>query len=668
MNEISLQINERTDFASKASFGQTGPYEALKGRAHFAIDPNATPQKSITDLEFASSSQNSRVRFAADIFILKPIDLCQANSRLFFDWGNRGNKRALQFFNDAPASNDPATLDDAGNGFLFRRGYCVAWAAWQGDLYPGDGRMLLDCPIARKPDGAITGKVRREFIVERSGVTTLPLSGMISVMPYLAVSMDTSRASLTKRHYAEDKRQPIPSSCWHFAREERGQGLDAQGAETAVIPSAQHIYLPSGFKPGWIYELIYEAQDPLVLGLGFVAIRDFLSFLRNEADREANPLAGVVEKIYGWGRSQTGRAIREFIYQGFNADATGRRVFDAVMPHVSGAGRMWLNHRFAHGSSMAGQQYEDHYNFGDRFPFSYAQTKDHLTGRTDAILKRPDTDPLVIHTQSATEYWQRRGSLVHTDTQGNDLSQPDNVRIYFWSSSQHFAPVAKESPQYGPCQLLSNVVPTSPFFRAILDALDKWATSGTPPPDSRTPTRADGTLVDYETWKRKFPAIPGHAVPSSANLLPLLDFGPDEHVGLLTKEPPEILDIEGYAVLVPSVDSDGNDTAGLRAPMVEAPLATYTGWNLRRDGQGKGAMHQFTGGMIPFADTESERLMTGDPRPSIENRYGSVQAYQDAIREAACQLRDAGFLLEEDVDQICADAVNWNHLRHNVDL
>jgi len=94
----------------------------------------------------------------------------------------------------------------------------------------------------------------------------------------------------------------------------------------------------------------------------------------------------------------------------------------------AGCGLMWMNHRFARVVNPAGQEFEDHHNCADRFPFSYAACTDHNTGRSDAILKRPDTDPLVIHTQTSTEYWQRRGSLVHTDTRGNDLEQPERVR------------------------------------------------------------------------------------------------------------------------------------------------------------------------------------------------------------------------------------------------
>lgn len=670
-NLIEIRIAERFSFAGGAAFGASGAYERLKGRAHFAVDPHGVAQAGIVDLDKAPVDGAGLVRFAADFSILKPLDMARSNGRLFFDWGNRGNIRCLQFFNDAPGCNDPRTLDHAGNGFLLRRGYTLAWLGWQADLLPGDDRFLLDVPVATEGGRAITGPIRVEYIADQPGITTFPLSGRASTRSHLAVSLDTRKARLTRRRYPGDARIPVPPDAWRFARIEGGGGLDNQGAERAVIPSETHIHIQTGFAPGWIYELLYEGRDPLVLGLGHVAVRDFVSFLKfgeRDAASAPNPLkieGRGIEKAYGWGRSQTGRCIRDFLHRGFNEDAASRRVFDGLLPHVSGAGLMWMNHRFANVIVAAGQQYEDHYNPADRFPFSYAQTTDHLTGKTDAILKRPATDPLVIHTQTATEYWQRRGSLVHTDTKGNDLAQPDNVRIYLWASSQHFADPLLKKPARGVCQNLINVVVTSMLFRAVLDALDAWATTGEEPPPSRIPRRADGTLVPFDTWRAQFPAIPGAALPSGPSDLSLLDFGPGFEQGLL-QEPPAIVPGASYAVLVPAVDADGNDIAGVRAPMVEAPLATYTGWNPRARGFGHGALHEFTGSTIPLCDSPEERAQTGDPRRSILERYPDKAAYTRAIETGARRLVAERLMLEEDVARAIAAAVNWGAPRHDV--
>jgi hypothetical protein len=669
-NEIELKIVERGVFAEGHEFGAAGPYERLLGRAHYAVDPKAAPQAGIVDLDKAPVNADKRVEFAADVCILKPVDPAHGNRRLFFGYGNRGNKRELQFFNDAPATNDPKTLTHAGNGFLMRRGYTVVWGAWQGDLLPGDGRMLLDVPVATNAGAPITGLVRTEFIVNRRGITTQPLSGQTSTRSYPTVSLDTRKARLTKRRYPEDERIPVESEAWAFARIETGEGLDAQGAQRAIVASDSHIYLSAGFEPGWIYELVYTARGPLVLGLGHVAVRDLVSFLRYERSDSAghrNPIEGI-EKAYAWGRSQTGRCLRDFVHSGFNADAHGRKVFDGILPHVAGGGLMWMNHRFANVVSPAGQQYEDHLTPADRFPFSYAASTDHLTDKTDAILKRPDTDPLVIHTQSSTEYWQRRGSLVHTDTAGNDLPQPENVRIYLWSSSQHFADPNLKEPTRGVTQNYCNVVRTSMLFRAMLDAMDRWVTKGVAPPLSRIPKRSDGTLVTMADWRGQFPAIPGIAVPREPNSLPLLDYGPEFAQGLISKEPPDVVPGKSYVVLVPAVDADGNEVAGVGVPMVAAPLGTYTGWNLRARGFGHGAMFEFTGSYIPFPESAEERRATGDPRRSLLERYASREDYVNAVTAAAGELVKEGLMLEEDLQRATVAAADWGRPLHDVRL
>ncbi|HEX5327524.1 MAG TPA: alpha/beta hydrolase domain-containing protein, partial [Acetobacteraceae bacterium] len=342
MNEASeLRITERRDFAGGRPFGDAGAYERLSGQVHFAVDPRDPANAGVVDLDKAPRDPAGRVGFVADFMVLKPVEIARSNRRLFFDYGNRGHKRALQFFNDAPANNDPLSEQDAGNGFLMRRGYVIAWLAWEGDLLPGNGRMVIDLPVATNGDQPITGLVRVEYIQDQPGITTLPLSGKAAARSYATVSLDTGQASLTRRRYPYDRRIPIPSDQWRFARTEGGRGGETGEAERAIIPSATHIHLPAGFEPGWIYELVYTARDPLVHGLGHVAVRDFASFLKH--GESGNPLHGHIEKAYAWGRSQTGRCLRDFVYRGFNADAAGRRVFDGIMPHVAGAGRKWLN-------------------------------------------------------------------------------------------------------------------------------------------------------------------------------------------------------------------------------------------------------------------------------------------------------------------------------------
>ena len=672
-SHLAIRIDDRRPFAGGHRFGDSGVYERLSGRVLFAVDPSAPAQADVVDIDKAPRDQDGLVRFEADFMTLQPVDAAAGNRRVFLDYGNRGHKRALQYFNDAPHSNDPLSLDHAGNGFLMRRGYAIAWLAWEGDILPGDGRLVLDVPVATADGAPITGRVRTEIIVDTPGATTMPLSGRVAAHSYPAASRDKQDALLTRRRYPYEPPDIIPVQQWDFAQQLNGVGAESP-TERALLPSDSFIHYPAGFEPGWIYELLYTARDPKLMGLGHVAVRDFVSFLKYHEGPE-NPLTGT-RMAYGWGRSQTGRCLRDFVYRGYNADAHGRRVFDGVMPHVAGAGRKWLNHRFASPIVSGGQQYEDHFNIADSFPFSYARSVDHLTGREDAILKRPETDPLVFHTQTATEYWVRRGSLVHTDTLGNDLAQPDTVRIYCWASSQHSSNPLLQAPVRGIGQNLSNTVATSMLFRAMLDAMDRWATDGTLPPDSRIPTRADGTLVDYALWREQFPVIPGVMPLAEPNALPLLDFGPEAERGIL-REPPVVMlgrnDPDGgpglrYTVLVPSVDTDGNDIAGVRAPMVSAPLGTYTGWNPRTRGYGHGMQFQFEGSYIPFPDTIFERLATNDPRPSVQERYRDWQAYMAAITRAALDLVAEGLVLEEDVARCASAAEYWNRARHTVGL
>jgi hypothetical protein len=669
-SSLSYTLKDRRPFAGGHEFGDVGAYELLSGDIEFLADPNASDLSTVVDLDKAARNKEGLVAYKAGFNVLKPLDIAKGNGRLFFDYGNRGNKRALQFFNDAKPSNLPVDLAHAGNGFLMRRGYALAWLGWQGELLPGEGRLVLDAPIATAGGEPIRGWVRTEYLATHPDTYVFPLSSLVTARSYPTSNMDPSHARLTRRRYALSQRQEIPAQAWSFARLEGGIGVDSQGAEQGIVPSQHHVFLHEGFQPGWIYELVYLAQDPLVLGLGHVAVRDFASFLKfDDKDAAGQPnLLGQgalrPQKAYAWGRSQTGRCIRDFVYGGFNADAKGRRVFDGVMPHVAGGGKMWMNQRFANLTVLPGQEYENHFTPADRFPFSYAACTDVHSGRTDAILKRPQTDPLVIHTDSSSEYWHRRASLVLTDTQGQDLPQPDNVRVYLWSSSQHFSAPGPLRPSAGISKNYQNNVSTSFFFRALLDRLDAWATHGNPPPASRTPLRRDGTLCDFDTWKTQFPSIPGQTVPASPSTLEVVDFGPDLDHGDVHREP-RVLQGKAYPIFVPAVDEDGLDIAGIKAPAVCAPLGTYVGWSMRKREFGNGAMVGTTGSYIPLPESPEEQRATVDPRRSILSRYRSAEEYVSAIESAAAALVDEKFMLEEDKLRAVEEARNWGRPRHD---
>ncbi len=411
--------------------------------------------------------------------------------------------------------------------------------------------------------------------------------------------------------------------------------------------------------PGHIYEFIYRAKGPLVLGLGFAVVRDLVSFLRfaaKDSSGRSNPVAsgdktGAITHAYAWGRSQSGRYLRDFVYHGFNQDEKRRKVFDAIAPHVAGGGRLFLNYQFARPVTSS-QQHTNQLD-PELFPHAYNLIKDAQSGRRDGILKRPKTDPLVFHTQTSTEYWQKRGCLAHTDGKGHDLTIPDNVRIYVIASAQHNSPFGSE-PAKDDSQFLVNPLPAGDILRALMVAMDQWATHGIPPPPSRYPTLNNRTLV--QTKRTGFPKVPGVRYTGLHNRQLFLDYGNKILRGKMDNHPPKPIGNGAYKILVPKVDADGNDLAGIRLPAVEVPLGTYTGWNLRPRGLAQGELSGLLGSFMPFAKTRAERKKNRDPRLSIEERYKSQADYVQQVSRAVRNLVEERFLLPEDAERIIAAA------------
>jgi hypothetical protein len=642
--EVRLQIDRTVSFAEGHEFGEAGPYERLVGTVRFALDPEDASNRNIVDLDLAPRNERGLVEFSQDFDVLKPVDQARGNRRLLYDVNNRGNRTALRAFNDAPPDTDPTTLASAGNGFLMRNGYTVVWSGWQGDLVPGDGLLTGDLPEALDDGKRLKGTVRQEFIADEEGVLSMPLSGAEAIRSYETTDLDTSHASLTVREHEMVERSLMPSDGWAFA--------DAVGGQ--LRPSAGHCAVVGGFRPGWIYELIYETEGSRVMGLGIASIRDLVTFLRNEpgdADGTANPLAGYVERAYCYGQSLSARVIRQFVYDGYNADPSGRQVFDAVYSHVSGGGRLFANARFAQVGRYP-RQHEEHQWPSERYPFAYSAVPDPYTEELDSVLKRPESDPLVMHTHTNTEYWLRHASLGHTDPRnGDDLAIPESVRIYVLASAQHsgLTPLGAEISQQAP-----NVMNNGPSLRAALSLMDAWAADGTPPPASLVPQRADGTLVEADDALRAFPGVPGFGTPSAPSQLPHYDYGPDFDKGLVTEHPPKPVPGQVYRVQVPKVDADGNDVPGLRSPEIEAPVGTHTGWALRKAGFAEGELASLTGSFVPFARTRAERDAAGDPRLSIEERYGTHEGYVSAVADAAERLVAQRLLLREDAERYVA--------------
>lgn len=648
-------IASRTlSFADGCEFGSVGPYEVVAAQAQGEVKPDDPRSARIVNLAKAPLNDRGAVEYTCNVHILRPKQMERGNRRLLYEAPNRGNKRALMFLNDAPECNDPMTLEHAGNGFLMRHGFTWVTSGWQGDLVPWKDGMVLDVPVATDDGQAIQRQVRTEICVKRPAVRSQPLSGDPRVRSYPAATLDTSEAELTVGMRSYGERELVPPGDWAFAVETEADG----DGPANVTPSATHLHLPGGFIPGAIYELVYTARDPLVLGLGFAAVRDLISFLRfgkEDVDGNPNPLSdgGAVEKAYACGRSQSGRFLRDLVYHGFNEDEGGRQVFDAIAPHAAGGGRMFLNYEFAR--PVTSCQQHSNQQEPELFPFAYNVMKDPQSGRRDGILKRPATDPLVIHTNTATEYWQKRGALSHTDGRGNDVSPPDGVRIYLMASAQHNALHGARAKK-AKTRNLTNPLDIGPALRALIVAMDRWATDGTEPPPSRIPRRQDGTQVTPDSLRTGFPAIPGTVCTGLHNRQLFLDYGKGVTHGVIDARPKPPPDGAGYTILVPAVDADGNDVAGIRLPAISVPLATHTGWNVQSEELAEGELADLLGSCIPFPRIRAEREASGDPRPSLEERYGSVDTYVDRVRQQVTALVEAGYVLAEDADGLLADS------------
>ena len=483
----------------------------------------------------------------------------------------------------------------------------------------------------------------------------MPVSGAANIQCYPV--LDRATATLTLREKEADPRVPVPASEWDLAKAKEVDG------KIELKPSNVDLYVKGGFKTGWIYELIYDTEGSRVMGLGFLGLRDLVSFLRHGSKDCAgaiNPLVGTIDKVYGYGASLAGRVVREFVYEGWNRDAEGRRVFDAVQTHT-GIGRLYFNMRFAQIGRYP-RQHEEHSYPSERYPFNFAAIPDPFSGKNEGVMKRPDTDPLLVHCHTSSEYWERHGSMTHTDPRdGSDAPIPANVRMYMLAGSPHAA-IAADNPKWVGQLPPSNFSP-QPFLRACFVLMDRWASQGISPPANRVPRRDAGQLVAPEEALKNFPKIPGVNLPATPSRLPLWNYGPDfDDKGIMSVFPPEAVPGKEYPIQVPQVDADGNDLGGVRYPDMQAPIATYIGWALRKAGFAEGELMMTNGCIKAFARTKAEREKIGDPRLSIEERYSSHQAYIDIVKRGVDALVKEGFLLPQDGEDYVAAARRKNPL------
>lgn len=638
-----FEITRREPFADGKAFGDVGAYECIVGKVYFELDPAAPANRNVVDLRLAPRNERGRVELSGDLYLLAPKDPRRGNGALIYGVNNRGGLNLLRHFNYADGGNAPKDAKHAGDGFLMRHGFTIVWSGWDGELLPGGDRLRLSPP---KVTADVTGKVRCEIVP--GGDTKRTVVNWSGHGSYRPTEKGIKTATLTHRLHAGHPRVPIPRDEWTL------HVTEVESDSPAQLPKVELEY-PAGLKQLNIYELIYEARDPVVMGTCFTAVRDLVSALKHGTGKD-NPLlvAGrsPLTRAHSYGVSQSGRFLREMVYWDFNADEQGRKVFDGIMPHVSGSGMGSFNHRFAQPTRHAGQH--DHHDYPpDRFPFAYGTQTDPLSGLTEGILDRAvrsGTAPLVMHTQSSSEYWNRSGSLVHTDPLGGrDAEIPANVRLYFFGGTQH-GPSGFTS-DIGGGQTAPNPADYKPFVRALLLALDRWAKDGTEPPPSVYPTIRAGTLVPWTQNATGFPEIPGISYPQVIQQPAFLDFGPRwQKERIVDQQPP--LARGDYRVLVPRADPDGNDLGCLSAPEVAVPVATYASWRLRAaDGPAANQLYSLSGSYIPFPVTRAERERTGDPRMSVRERYASLEEYLDRLAAQCRRYEAAGYFVPEDTDR-----------------
>jgi hypothetical protein len=640
ITRIEIISTEVYDGARK--FGEAGEYMRITGWAYGEVDPGNSLNSIIQDIQLAPRNARGKVEYTSQFVLLRPVNMSKCNGILFLSLPNRGNVFP------------PDTA-------LLKRGYIYLWSAWQGDVLPGNNRIIMEVPVAKDSSREITGRIRSEFEVADPTKTLNLSSGYFTGLThhsYEAVSLNNSDATLTKRVHEADERQPIPNADWAFA--------DCSLKEFPGFGDNTKISLKGGFDPNYIYELIYTGKNPQVMGLGFAAVRDITSFFKHELWDErghSNPLvvlgsaATPIKAAIMQGVSQCGNFTRTFLQLGFNEDENKKIVFEGVSDHI-GTRRISLNIRFGRPGG-GGLQREDHLFPSHEPPFTWDVTDEPISGVKGGILEKciqTNTCPKIIQTFSSSEYWQLRASLRTTDAfSKKDIPIPSNVRIYLFNSTQHGAFKINDKVS----GFTTNDNSYVPNLRALMVALENWVLNDKQPPPSVYPRIDNNTLVRPDKKTIGWTDIPGVPYTGKVNEGALIDYGQDfdmKHLSGVLREPPVVMKDKFYHVLVPKVDKDDNELGGIRNTTVLVPLGTYTGWSLRQKGYGEGDLNALNGMFIPFRKTKAERTAASDTRLSLEERYQTHEGYVAAVKKAADQLVGKGFLLAEDATQIVAAA------------
>jgi hypothetical protein len=653
---VKFLVQQQSSFVGGAEWGNVGAYEMLQGTAYLEVDPRDPRDAVIVDLENAPRNARGRVDFSTPFLILKPVDTQRSNHKIFYAVNNRGNN--LEGLLTATTAAQVAGTDA---GYAMTEGYTIVDAGWEGDVIPTSTKLVASLPRAYDANGGpIIGPMRYEYYDRVSGSYTTNLEGTAGFLSYEAADTNTAHAKFTVSDSEDGPKTLIPPNRWAFGTCPTGQA--------SLVPDTVDLCYFDGFDNTKIYQLIYQAKNPIVMGLGFATTRDIASFLRYETRDDAgnsNPLGTTITRAYAAGGSQTGGYLRDYIYLGFNEDEAQRQVFDGIIPWIAGTDRVFINVRFADPNAYSEQDHQHNYLQNSYPPFTYAVTTDPISGIHDGIMKRPQTDPLVMQVDSESEFWQLHDSLNVVDGRGKRVAIPSNVRLYFVGNTAHgFVSGSFLFPTPGTSTLCAYPTPASgtnwETLRASLRNLDKWADEGIEPPESNYPSLSNRTLVALPQAAASFPIVPEVSFPTVYNTYQLLNFGPlfNSLGGILTIQPPLIG--PNYAILLPKTDKNGIQLAGVDQIESRVPLGTSTGWNIRTPAHRGPNLCSLTGSYFPFAITKAERVADGDPRPSLEELYGNHAGFVNAVMTAASQLVNERFLLDVDAkaDISAAEASN----------
>ncbi len=651
-----LVIEQREPYAGGHSWGNAGAYERIVATAYFEVDPTDPRDRVIVNLDKAPRNTAGKVEFSAPVFLIKPVDMARGNGKIFYNVNNRGNT-------DLGPVADPAKVGGQVAQQL-KMGFALVDAGWHGDGIANPKQLFPKFPVATQSDGRpIVGPLRLEF-----SVPTLAFSQPLAQFwrAYETANADTAASTLVMRERAGGPAVAIAPDKWAF-------GTCAEG-KASFKPTTRDICLFDGFSPDRLYELIYPAKNPVVMGLAYAVTRDLAAFLRFEKADDVgtpNPVAmpgqpSPARLAYAYGASSTGMYMREFLYLGFNEDEKGRKLFDGVFINTGGANRLFANVEFAHPTFYSAQDNHQDYVSNAIGPATFGVSLDPLTGRRDGILKRPATDPLVIEAVDENSFWAWKNSLQVVDGQGKALPIPANVRLYFKAGAGHLGIHGLLSPPVAPhgfageCQYPAQAL-NAPGFNpqaierslpglggAMVVVLDEWVDRKVAPPTSNFPTGRN--LVSLADYRALFPKVPGFAPPAVMAELDVLDFGPGfgPTGGRMSELPPK--HGVSYRLGVPRPDKDGIAIGSFRPMEAAVPLGTNVGWNLRRAGKRAGDLCGLEGSFVPFANTRAERTASGDPRLSLEERYRDHAGFVAAVRNAADELVRARFMLREDAE------------------